>query len=62
MEAKAINICQSGPPLEYMKDSKEDKTPLWICKVEYELGNRLFMMRILSEPAAEDLRATSTIS
>jgi len=41
---------------------EEDETPLQICEVEYEQGDRLFMMRILSEPAAEDLCATSTIS
>jgi len=45
-----------------MEDSEEDKTPLWICEVEYEQGDRFFMTRILPEPAAEDLRATSTIS
>jgi len=45
-----------------VEDSEEDKTPLWICGVGYEQGDRLFMTRILLEPAAEDLRATSTIS
>ena len=45
-----------------MEDSEEDKTPLWICEVEYEQGDRLFMMRILPEPAVEDLCTTSTIS
>jgi len=32
------------------------------CKVEYETEDRLFMTRLLPEPTAEDLRATSTIS
>ena len=45
-----------------MEDSEEDETPLWICEVEYEPGNRLFVTRILPEPAAKDLRAISTIS
>jgi len=62
VEAKAVNICQSGPSPEYVEDSEEDKTPLQIYEVEYEQGGRLFMTRILSEPAAEDLRAISTIS
>jgi len=62
MEAKAINVCRSGLPLEYAEDSEEDETPLWICEVEYEQGDRLFMTRLLPKPAAEDLRATSTIS
>jgi len=62
MEARAINICQSGPPPEYVEDLEEDKTLLRICEVEYEQGDRLFMTRILLEPAAEDLRATSMIS
>ena len=62
MEARAVNICQSRPPPEYVEDLEEDKTLLRICEVEYEQGNRLFMTRILLEPAAEDLRATSMIS
>jgi len=62
MEAKAINVCRSGPPLEYAEDSEEDETSLRICKVEYKQGDRLFMTRLLPEPAAEDLRATSMIS
>jgi len=62
VEARAVNVCRSGPPPEYAEDSEEDETPLQICEVEYEQGDRLFMTRILPEPAAEDLRATSTIS
>jgi len=62
MEARAINVCRSRPSPEYAEDSEEDKTPLWICEVEYEQGDRLFMMRILPEPAVEDLCTTSTIS
>ena len=62
MEAKAINICRSGPSPEHVEDSEEDETPLRICEVEYEPGDRLFMTRILSEPAVENLHATSTIS
>jgi len=62
MEVRAINVCRSGPLLEYVEDSEEDETPLRICGIEYEQGDRLFMMRILLEPTAEDLHATSTIS
>jgi len=62
VEARAVNVCRSRPPLEYAEDSEEDETPLRICEVEYEQGDRLFMTRILPEPAAKDLRATSTIS
>jgi len=62
MEARAINICQSRPPLEYVEDSEEDETSLRTCEVEYEQGNKLFVTRILLESVAEDLRATSTIS
>ena len=61
MEARAVNVCRSRPPLEYVEDSEEDETPLWVCEVEYEQRDKLFMTRILPEPAAEDLRATSTI-
>ena len=45
-----------------MEDSEEDETPLQIREVEYEPGDRLFMTRILSELAVENLHATSTIS
>jgi len=62
VEAKAVNICRSGPSLEHVEDSEEDETPLWIREVEYEPGDRLFMMRIFSEPTVENLCATSTIS
>jgi len=62
MEVRAINVCRSRPLPEYAEDSEENETPLQICRVEYEQGDRLFMTRILSEPAMEDLRATSTIS
>jgi len=45
--------------MEYLE---EDEMPLRICEVGYEPGDRLFITRILAEPAVEDLRATSTIS
>jgi len=45
-----------------VEDSEEDETPLQMCEVEYKPGDRLFMTRILSEPAIENLHATSTIS
>jgi len=62
IEVRAINICRSGPPPEYAEDSEEDETSTQTYRVEYEPGDRLFMTRILSEPAAEDLRAISMIS
>jgi len=62
MEARAINICRSGPPLEYAEDLKEDKTPLRTCKVEYKQGDRLFVTRILQESTTENLYAISMIS
>jgi len=45
-----------------VEDSEEDETPLQIGEVEYKQGDKLFMIRILSEPAVEDLHATSMIS
>jgi len=62
METRAVNICQSRPPPEYVEDLKQDETSLQTYEVEYEQGNRLFVMRILPESATEDLHATSTIS
>ena len=60
METRALNVCQSGPPLKYTEDLEEDKAPIWTCKVEYKQGDRLFVTRILSESTMEDIRATST--
>jgi len=47
MEARAVNVCRFRLSPEYAEDSEEDKTPLWICEVEYKQGDRLFMTRIL---------------
>jgi len=62
METRALNVCQYGPPPEYAEDSEEDKIPVWICKVEYKQGDRLFVTRILSESTMEDVCTTSTTS
>jgi len=62
IEARAVNVYQSGSPLEYVKDSEEDKAFLETYEVEYKQGNRLFMTRILLESATEDLCATFMIS
>jgi len=62
MEARAVNICQSGLFSEYVENSEGNETSLQICEVEYETEDRLFMTRLLPEPTAEDLCATSTIS
>jgi len=61
VEARAVNICQSRPPPEYVEDSEEDETPHWTRKVNYEQENRLFVMRLLPESAVADLCAISTI-
>ena len=45
-----------------MEDSKENKIPLWIYKVEYEQGDRFFVTRLLLEFTTVDLCTTSTIS
>jgi len=60
METRALNVCRSRPLLEYVENLEEDETPVWTCEVEYELGDQLFMTRILLESTAEDLRAAST--
>jgi len=61
IEARAVNVCRSGPSPEYVEDLERDENS-WSCEVEYETGDKLFMMRLLLEPATKDLRATSTIS
>ena len=61
MEARAIHICWSRPPPEYVEDLEEDETPLQIGKIEYEQEDRLFITRILLESVVEDLHTISTI-
>ena len=62
METRALNVCRSGPLLEHAEDSAEDETPVRTSEIEYEQGDRLFMTRVLPEPTAEELHATSTTS
>jgi len=62
METKALNICWSGPLPEHAEDLEEDETPIRTREAEYEQRDQLFMTRILLEPTAEDLYATSTTS
>ena len=62
IETRALNICWSGPPPEYARDLEEDEISIWTCETEYELGDQLFMTRILLESTVEDLCATSTTS
>jgi len=56
MEARAVNICRSRPSPEYAEDLEGDENPR-SYEVEYKTEDRL-----LPEPAAKDLYATSTIS
>jgi len=37
METRALNICQSRPPLEYMDNSEEDEAPVWTHEAKYKL-------------------------
>jgi len=62
METRALNVCQSGPLPEHVKDSEEDETPVQTGEIEYEQGDRLFMTRVLPKPTAEELHAASTTS
>jgi len=62
METSALNVCQSGPCLEYTEDAEEDEAPVWTREAEYEPGDRLFMTRILPDSTREDLRAASMTS
>jgi len=62
METRALNVCWSGPCLEYAEDSEEDEAPVRTRAAEYEPGDRLFMTRILPDSTREDLRAASTTS
>jgi len=39
METRALNVCWSGPPLEYAEDSEEDEASVWTREAEYEPGD-----------------------
>jgi len=39
METRALNVCQSGPSLEYAKDLEEDETPVRTHEAKYEPGD-----------------------
>jgi len=62
METRALNICWSGPPLEYAEDLEENETFVQTHEAEYEQGDRLFITRILLESTVEDLHAASMTS
>jgi len=62
METRALNICRSGPPLEYVEDLEEDEAPVYTREAEYKPGDRLFMTRILPDSTVEDLHAISITS
>ena len=62
METRALNVCQSGPLPEHVKDSEEDETPIQTDEIEYKQGDRLFMTRVLPKPTTEELHAASTTS
>jgi len=38
VEARAINVCRSGPPLEYVEDSEEDETPSGYARLNTSKG------------------------
>jgi len=62
METRALNVCQSRPPLEYTEDLEEDEAPVWTYEVKYEQENRLCVTRILSESTTENVCTTFTTS
>jgi len=62
METRALNVCRSRPCPEYAEDSEEDEAPVRTREAKYELGDRLFITRILPDSTREDLRAASMTS
>jgi len=39
IETRALNVCWSGPCLEYVEDSEEDEAPVQTREAEYEPGD-----------------------
>ena len=62
IKTRALNVCQSRPSPEYVKDSEENEAPIQTHEAEYEPGDWLFMTRILPESTVEDLCAASMTS
>jgi len=62
METRALNVCRSRPCLEYAEDLEEDEASVRTREAEYELGDQLFITRILLDSTREDLRAASMTS
>jgi len=62
IETRALNVCWSGPFLEYAQDSEENKAPVQTREAQYEPGDQLFMTKILPDSTAEDLCAASMTS
>jgi len=62
IELRALRSCRDGPtPLLQEESESEEESPQ-TCHPSWELRDRLFLTRLLSEPDQVDLRATATTS
>ena len=62
IELRALRSCCDGPTPLLQEESEFEEEPLQMHHPSWELGDRLFLTRLLPEPDQVDLRATATTS
>jgi len=62
IELRALRSCCDGPTPLLQEELEPEEEPLQTHHPSWELGDRLFLTRLLLEPDQVDLRATTTTS
>jgi len=62
IELRALRSCYDGPIPLLQEESESEEEPLQTHHLSWELGDQLFLTRLLPEPDQVDLQATATTS
>jgi len=62
MELQALQSCHDGPAPLLQEESESEEEPPQIHHPSWELGDRLFLTRLLPEPDQVELQAAATTS
>jgi len=62
VELRALRSCRDGPTPLLQEESESEEEPPQTHHPSWELGDRLFLMRLLPEPNQVELRAAATTS
>jgi len=62
MELQALRSCRDGPTPLLQEESEPEEEPLQTHHLSWELGDQLFLTRLLPEPDQIELRATAITS